>query len=133
MTMPRANPPKVILVDDDAALLRALRFSLELEGFAVEAYETGENVPADALPRAGACLVIDYILPGEDGLALLTRLRGRGVVLPAIIVTSHARPALRRQAQEMDASIVEKPLLGPALISEIRTLLAQETFHVRQP
>jgi two-component system response regulator FixJ len=117
------NRPKVILVDDDDALLRALGFSLELEGFVVDKHQSPATVRADNLPKRNACLVFDYYLPGQNGLQLLETLRGHGVTLPAIVITSHARPALRSLAAGIGATIIEKPLIGPALSSEIRSLL----------
>ena len=41
-----APPPMLLLVDDDPAVLASLQFSLELEGFAVDAFESGETVMA---------------------------------------------------------------------------------------
>ena len=117
------DPPKVILVDDDAALLRALGFSLELEGFVVDKHRSAATVKADDLPKKNACLVIDYYLPGQTGLQLLQSLRDDGVDLPAIVITSHARPVLHSLAERTGASIIEKPLIGPALSSEIHALL----------
>ncbi len=116
-------PPKIILVDDDAALLRALGFSLELEGFAVEKHRSSATVRRDHLPKAGACLVVDYYLPGKNGLQFLEQLRSEGVTLPAIVITSHAGPVLRNLARRVSASVVEKPLLGSELIAEIRALI----------
>lgn len=115
--------PKVILVDDDEALLRALGFSLELEGFVVEAYHSAESINPRTLPAENACLVIDYHLPETDGVQLLESLRAGNVTLPAIIITTHARPNLRARAKRLGAAIIEKPLIGPALSSEIRSLL----------
>jgi two-component system response regulator FixJ len=121
------SPPVVVLIDDDAALLRALRFSLELEGFAVSAHRSGATVKIGGLPASNACLVIDYFLPGANGIDLLARLRRDGAKLPAIIITSHAGEALRASARSLNARIVEKPLLGPELSAEIRTLLGPRT------
>jgi CheY-like chemotaxis protein len=115
--------PTVIVVDDDAALLRALGFSLELEGFAVEKHRAAVSIRPETLPSHNACLVIDYYLPDTDGVQLLETLRAGDVTLPAIIITTHARPQLRLAAKRLGATIVEKPLIGPALSSEIRALL----------
>lgn len=110
----------VFVIDDDEDLLRALRFSLELEGFAVETRASGAGLHLADLPAHHACLVIDYVLPDEEnGLALLQRLRREGVQLPAIMITTHAGKALRNTADALGAGIVEKPLLGPELVAEI--------------
>lgn len=117
-------PPRVIIVEDDTALSGALQFSLELEGFSVEVCGSGEDLLALDLPLRRACLVIDQGLPGVAGIEALIRLRRRGVGLPAIIITTHPEDHLKRAAHRAHASVVEKPLLGDGLISEIKGLLA---------
>jgi FixJ family two-component response regulator len=124
MLQPLPSRQTVVLVDDDAALRTALKFSLEIEGYQVQACESGEDLLAAPLPMRDACLVLDYNLAGMNGLAALAELRRRNVVLPALLITSHPRPAVRQAAADVDARIVEKPLLGDALLGEIRTALA---------
>ena len=117
--------PSIILVDDDAALRTALKFSLELDGFEVKAFDSGEALLKGALPRQGGCLVLDQNLPGLSGLEALSILRSRGNRLPALLITSHPGPGLRASAQSALAMIVEKPLLGDALVGCIQNLLDQ--------
>jgi FixJ family two-component response regulator len=116
--------PIVVLVDDDRAVLNALKFSLELDGFQVATYARGSELLArSSFPTAG-CLIIDFRLPDMDGLSLLAALRRRAVTLPAILITSRPNAALRRRAAADHVSIVEKPLLGDALSNSIQSLLA---------
>jgi FixJ family two-component response regulator len=120
---PNGRHSVVVVIDDDPAVLGALKFSLELEGFQVDTYRGGRELLAESrLPQAG-CLVIDYKLPEMDGLDLLAALRRRNVLLPAILITSHPTAALRRRAAEVSTPIIEKPLLGDALTSAIRSSL----------
>ena len=121
---PAYDQPTVIIVDDDAELLRALRFSLELDGMAVATHLSGESLVPANLPRDNGCLVLDYRLPSVDGLEVLEGLRRSDVTLPAILITSHASPAVRDRARAAGAVLVEKPLLGDALVSAIRDALA---------
>lgn len=114
----------IVVIDDDEDLLRALRFSLELDGFRVISSESGDDLVAAELPVANACMVIDYRLPEIDGLELLARLRAQGIDLPVIVITSHFSPALRRRAEAAGAVLVEKPLIGDTLLTAIRTTLA---------
>ena len=115
--------PLVVLVDDDDALREALRFSLEVDGYAVRACETGEQLLELELPPGPACLVLDYKLDALNGLDALEQLRCRGVDLPAILITSYANPLLRSRARRLNAEVVEKPLLGDALLARIHALL----------
>jgi FixJ family two-component response regulator len=111
------------VVDDDAGVRRALAFALDLAGFAVETYESGEALLRRDLPLAPGCLVIDERLPGVSGLETLCTLRARQVAIPAVFVTSHPKPAFRQAAALAGAPIVEKPLEGETLIAAIQTLL----------
>ncbi|WP_332658726.1 response regulator transcription factor [Brevundimonas sp.] len=118
--------PSILLVEDDPAVVNALKFSLELEGFEVRAYADGETLLASTpLPTSG-CLVLDYNLPGMDGLNLLERLRASNVDLPAILITTNPRRALRMQAALAGVEIVEKPLLTDALRDSVRCALGAE-------
>jgi FixJ family two-component response regulator len=115
--------PVVVLLDDDAALRRALTFSLEIEGYRVESCATGEELVEQALPDDEACLVLDYRLGGMSGLDALQSLRDRGVHLPAILITSNPTPGVRSRAVRLQAQVVEKPLLGDLLLGHIHRIL----------
>ncbi len=118
--------PAVILVDDDPAVTHAMQFSFDLEGLDVRSFRDAESVlAADDLPQTG-CLILDHNLPGMDGLALLEQLRAAGVRLPAILITTNPRTALRNRAAAAGVPIIEKPLLTDALLSTVRKALARQ-------
>src|SRR4051812_22533961 len=111
----------VLIVDDDAAVRKALKFALELEGLDVRTYDSGRSLLADrALPKMG-CLVIDQFMPKMRGLDLVKRLRARAVQLPTIIITANLTDDLRRNAESAGVrAILEKPLDDSALIDSIK-------------
>jgi two-component system response regulator FixJ len=119
-----AVPEIVLVVDDDAAVRAALKFVLEVEGFRVQLYDSPEAVLADTnLPKRG-CLVIDYRMPGIDGIELVDRLRERNVALPAILISGRVNNQLRLLAARSGlARVLEKPLSDAALVENIRTAL----------
>jgi FixJ family two-component response regulator len=121
---PRTAQATVVVIDDDQALLSALRFDFELQGFLVQTYQAARDISWDALPKGNGCLVIDYRLPGINGLELLRRLRERHVDLPALVITSQPSTDLRAQIAGLGARLIEKPLLGDQLISGIRAALS---------
>ena len=123
MNVPRAPSPLLLLVDDDPAVLASLQFSLELEGFAVDAFASGEAVVARNKLARHACLVLDYRLPGIDGLSLLNLLRERGETCPAVIITSNPTRAMRQRTTDASAVLIEKPLLSDSLTTAIRLLI----------
>jgi FixJ family two-component response regulator len=67
--------------------------------------------------------VLDERLSGMSGLQALAALRKRAVTLPAILITSHPQPQLRNAAKAASVPIVEKPLIGDALLTAIRIAL----------
>jgi FixJ family two-component response regulator len=121
-----AARPAVILVDDDPAVTHAIQFSFDLEGLDVRSFRDGESLlAAGDMPDSG-CLILDHNLPGMDGLALLERLRAAGVELPAILVTTNPRTALRNRAAAAGVPIIEKPLLTDALLTTVRKALSRQ-------
>lgn len=125
-TVIRDPRPAVILVDDDPAVTHAMQFSFDLEGLDVRSFRDGESLLAvDDLPEKG-CLILDHNLPGMDGIALLDRLRAAGICLPAILITTNPRAALRNRAAAAGVPIIEKPLLTDALLTAVRTALARQ-------
>jgi FixJ family two-component response regulator len=123
----------ILLVDNDPAVRSALKFSLELDGFSVDAHASGEALAAqDGLPVKG-CLVLDQNLPGMSGLDLLAVLRARRIDLPAVLITTHPNAALRRRAAQSGVAIIEKPLLGDTLVQGVRAALERAAATVAQP
>jgi two-component system C4-dicarboxylate transport response regulator DctD len=119
-----AEPVKarIAIVEDDAALLNALVFALEADGYAVTSY--GEAESALSRPPHVDCLVIDQKLPGMDGLSLIARLRALEPQPPAILITTNPDQRLRRAAATAKVQIVEKPLMGGELRQRILEALA---------
>jgi two-component system, LuxR family, response regulator FixJ len=110
----------VIVLDDDLAVRNSLKFSLEIEGFAVRSYATGAELLSGGDPASCGCLVVDQHMPGMNGLDLIELLRSRQFSAPAILITSDPSPSVRERASKASVPIVEKPLLGNALFRKIR-------------
>jgi FixJ family two-component response regulator len=111
--------PVVVVVDDDLAVCNSLKFSLELEGFAVRAYRSSAELFHAGNLDACNCFIIDQRLPAISGLELIAKLRDRHVLAPAILLTSNPNAALNERAAMAHIPIVEKPLLGNALVERI--------------
>ncbi|SES36417.1 DNA-binding response regulator, OmpR family, contains REC and winged-helix (wHTH) domain [Lentzea xinjiangensis] len=114
---------RVLLVEDDERIRRALSLALSDEGFAVDESCSGE----EALPRLEKepfdVVLVDLTLPGLDGLELVRTLRSRGD-LPIIVVT--ARTDARDVIAGLEAGAddyVTKPLMASVLAARIRALL----------
>src|SRR5438067_8397635 len=66
-----------------------------------------------------ACLIMDYNLPGMNGLETIARLRERQGSVPAILITTHPSAGVVRHATEAHVPIVEKPVLEDTLLKQI--------------
>lgn len=111
---------RILLVEDDEAVRASLTFALELDGFAVDVFRSGEDLFQSGSIAAASCAVIDERLPGLSGLQTLARLRQSQPKMPGIIITSHPSWALRQAASDAGAPIVEKPLQAATLCAVIR-------------
>jgi two-component system, LuxR family, response regulator FixJ len=108
------------VVDDDPAVRNSLKFSLEIEGLAVQAYANAAELLKQSDLSRFRCLVVDQNMPGLSGIDLVAALRARQIAVPVILITSHPSSALVARAGKERVPIVEKPLLGNALFDKIR-------------
>jgi FixJ family two-component response regulator len=79
---------RVLLVDDDDSVRRALARVIRRAGFGVQAFESAEALLARGLPEGNACLVLDVNMPGVGGVALKRALVAAGRDLPTIFITA---------------------------------------------
>ena len=114
-----AHPRLIAIVEDDLAVLNSLEFALRAEGYAVCLATCAADAKASPDFLRADCIVLDYALPGETGTSLLAHLRHRGLDCPAIVIASNPTRECRRQAAAAGAPLVEKPLMGGALIAQI--------------
>ena len=117
------TPARILLVEDDAAIAQMLAESLADAGFSVEAAGSGAEMD-QALRRAAVDLILlDVLLPGEDGLSICRRLRAATTV-PIIMVTALGQEVDRIIGLEIGADdYVAKPFSTRELVARIRALL----------
>jgi RNA polymerase sigma factor (sigma-70 family) len=116
------NKSTVYLVDDDAAVLKALSRLLRAEGWSVGAFASAQAF-LDALPHdALGCVVLDLAMPGMDGMALHDELVGRRSVLGVIFLTGHGDLATGVAAMKTGAvDFLAKPVHDAQLLAAVRT------------
>jgi two-component system, LuxR family, response regulator FixJ len=117
-------PPTVLVVDDDPAVRNSLKFSLELEGFAVRLYADGRQLLDDPQLPPDGCLIVDQMMPGMAGLDVVDAIRRRGMTNPAVLIISNASPKVRDCAARASVPVIEKPFFGNELVDAIRDSLA---------
>lgn len=114
----------VLIVDDEPAIVAAVRERLEREGLAVRSAASGEEALAAVEAAAPDLLLLDVGLPGIDGFELLRRLRARGLDVPVIILTARGDEIDRVVGLELGADdYVVKPFSVRELAARARALL----------
>jgi DNA-binding response OmpR family regulator len=115
---------RILVVEDETKVARALKEGLEGENYEITIARTGE----DGFFRANAeifdLIVLDLMLPGRDGIEVLTTLRKRGVQTPVLILT--AKDAIEDRVLGLDSGADDylvKPFAFPELLARIRALL----------
>ena len=115
---------KVVVIDDDEAVLDSLRVLLESEGFDVDTFERANTFLQGFQGKLPGCLVTDVRMPEMDGLELLQALSARGPLPAVIVITGHGEVPMAVQAMKLGArDFLEKPFAPADLIASIRAAL----------
>ena len=121
---PSGSPRRVLLVEDDARIGQEVVAELAGRGFAVVHSQTGPDGLDRAMSGAFDVLVLDRLLPGLDGLAILGRLRGEGVRTPVLVLS--ALSAVDDRVNGLKAGgddYLTKPFAMEELVARLEALL----------
>jgi len=114
---------KILVVDDDAGLRELLADYLTGQGYAVGAVADGAEMEAYLADQSADLVILDLMLPGEDGLSLARRLRVRGN-LPIIMLSARGEEIDRIVGLEVGADdYLAKPFNPRELLARIRAVL----------
>ena len=115
--------PRVLVVDDDPALRQLLQDYLGLSGFQVDVAEGGEQMRQQMAQAMPDLVVLDIMLPGEDGLSLTRALRQSGTV-PILMLSARGEEIDRVVGLELGADdYLAKPFSPRELLARVRALL----------
>ena len=119
------TPDHLLLVDDDRSLLGLLRDYLETSGYRVSTASNGREMRQVLADHRIDLVVLDLMLPGEDGLSLCRDLRARGEAhIPVLMLTARGDEADRVLGLEMGADdYLAKPFATRELLARIRAVL----------
>jgi len=119
----QSDAPSLLVIDDDIELCSMLRSLLEMEQFAVTMRHDAPGGLAEAASGRHRLVVLDIMLPGGDGRALLRDLRARSTV-PVIMLTARGEATDRISGLEDGADdYLAKPFNPGELIARIRAVL----------
>ena len=115
---------RVIVVDDDARLRELLNRYLSEQGFSVRAVADGNDMNRWLARERYDLMVLDLMMPGEDGLSICRRLRGLGDKIPIIMLTAKGDDVDRIVGLEVGADdYLPKPFNPRELIARIQAVL----------
>ncbi len=109
---------RILVVDDDASVCRALARLLRSYGFEVATFGSAAEVLASGPPEDAICLVADVRMPEMGGVELVEQLHASGRDLPTVFVTAHGTEGLRSLVLE-GAPVLQKPVDGEQLVQAI--------------
>jgi two-component system phosphate regulon response regulator OmpR len=113
----------VVLVEDDEDIRRLVRDLLVREGFSVGVADSAAALDQVLARKRPDLVILDLMLPGEDGLSICRRLRSRGGV-PILMLTAKSDPVDRVVGLEMGADdYVTKPFDPRELLARIKSVL----------
>jgi DNA-binding response OmpR family regulator len=128
---------RVLIVEDELHLAEGLRFNLEAEGFEAEVLDNGEAALERLLGPGAAPLdlvVLDVMLPGKDGFAVVAELRAAKQFVPVLMLTARGRPedVLKGFSAGAD-DYLPKPTELAILLARIGGLLRRSQWTRRAP
>ena len=122
---------RVLVVEDEAHLAKGLRFNLEAEGHSVEVSGDGESALERLVAKNEAfdVVVLDVMLPGKDGFAVVSTLRKAHNYVPVLILTARGRPedVLQGFASGAD-DYLPKPFQLPIFLARLQGLLRRSQW-----
>jgi DNA-binding response OmpR family regulator len=116
--------PRVLIVEDERKLLGVLERGLCAEGYEVVTASRGDRGYELATTERFDCIVLDLLLPGRDGMQILSDLRNAGNTVPVLVLT--ARDAIEDRVLGLDAGADDylvKPFAFAELLARLRVLL----------
>ena len=122
--MTRNGPNKILVVDDDARLRDLLRRYLGDNGFSVVTADGAQSMNRLWMRERYDLLILDLMMPGEDGLSIMRRLRGAGDTTPIIMLTAKGEDVDRIVGLELGADdYLPKPFNPRELLARITAVL----------
>jgi two-component system response regulator FixJ len=117
----RAEPPKIVVVDDDDSFRRAVARLIGLWGYRTTTFESVEEYLRREIEPD--CIVLDVHMEGMSGLELQATLAGRRKTIPIIFVTAQDDPVTRQRALDAGAvAYLEKPFEDYRLLEALQAV-----------
>ncbi len=121
-----AAPASILIIDDESEIRESLETLLELEGYRVDAAESGEDGLARIAGQPFDLVLLDLALPGKNGLEVLAVIRERDPQLAVIMITAYGTVENAVNAMQAGAAnFIQKPWDNEKLLADVRTVIAR--------
>lgn len=118
---------RILIAEDDARLLKSLLHVFEMNRLLADGVTNGNDALTYALSGEYDGLVLDIMMPGLDGIQVLTALRERGITTPTLFLTARSEIAQRVEGLEAGADdYLPKPFATRELIARVRAMLRRK-------
>ena len=125
--------PIVFVVDDDISVRESLELLIRCEGWQPETFSSGQEFLSRPRALVPSCLVLDFSLPGLNGLELQKRIAIERTDMPIIFITGYRDVPMTVQAMKAGAvEFLTKPFGEDALLSAIRAALERSRVALSQ-
>ena len=125
---------KIIILDDEAELRALLQRYLGSNGLTVRSVENAEQLDRLLAREPFDALILDLMMPGEDGLSVCRRLRVRGETIPILMLTAKGDPVDRIVGLEMGADdYLPKPFDPRELLARLHAMLRRQQMSGTVP
>lgn len=115
---------RILVVEDERKLARALKEGLEADEYAVSVAQTGEEGFYLLCKQTFDLAILDVMLPGRDGFEILSTIRQQGLRIPVLLLTAKDRVEDRVHGLDQGADdYLVKPFAFPELLARVRALL----------
>jgi DNA-binding NtrC family response regulator len=121
---PNPEPPRVMIVDDDAEMRSLLRDALEHDGFNVHEHGAADGLMPLVAAWAPHVVVLDKEMAGSSGLDVLRQMRQRHPQTPVVLVTAFGGAAVEAEARRLGAAYyMDKPFRVTRLLEILHTVV----------
>ncbi len=114
----------VLFVEDEAKIANFVRAGLKEQGFVVDYWDNGDEGYLRALDNEYDAIILDIMVPGKDGLAILKQLRREGRNAPVILLTARNELDDRLEGLNLGADdYIAKPFFVEELVARIHAVV----------